>query len=129
MTSHRARRLVAPILFVLALASACTKTPPNLSPAGQAAFKADQIVLRVNELERAAIQANATGGLDLKTTGLVVKFCVDADKTLKAVPAGWQATVAAGWTALKRDIPTPTNPVVAAAFSAVDIAIATLGGR
>ncbi len=51
---------------------ACNHAPPNLTPAGQTAFTADQAVVRVNELMNAAIAANGSGALDTKTTRIIV---------------------------------------------------------
>ena len=115
--------------LTLGALSACAHPPPNLSTQGRVAFTADQIVLRVNELEDVAIQANAGGGLPVAVTRALVNFAVAADQTLKATPAGWQATVSAAWTATKRQLPTITNPAVAAAISAVDVALVSLGGN
>lgn len=120
------------ILFVLmlALAPACAHPPPTVTTqAGQIAFTADQIVQRVNELQNAAISAEASkDDLQTSTARLIVTFCVEADKTLQTTPAGWQATVLKAWSLAKGQIGSVANPAIAAALSAVDVAIASLGG-
>lgn len=118
------------LLLILCLAGAACHAPVSVqTPAGKTAYTADQIVVRVNELENAAIQANSTGGLPVATTRTIVEFCVGADQTLKATPAGWQATVSTAWAAAKVKIGTVSNPAVAAALSSVDVVLATLGGQ
>lgn len=113
------------LLVILLAASACAPPPTIVTPQGQTAYRADQIVVRVNELEKAAIAANAQGQLSTDTTRLIVTFCVDADKTLAATPTGWQATVRTGWATLKVSLPPITNPAIVAALGVVD---ALIGG-
>ncbi len=112
--------LLAPVVA----ASNCTPPPTIVTPQGKTAYTADQIAIRVNELEAAAIQANATGGLPVATTRIVVKFTVSADKILKDVPSGWQTAVATAWTQTKQQLAGVTNPNVVAAISAVDLVLA-----
>lgn len=115
------------LMLVLVVMWACAKAPPNLSPQGQVAFKADQIVLRVGELQNAATQANAGGALDEATTRTIVTWTVSAAQILKTTPAGWQAALVSSWTAVKGNLPlrSITNPTVQLAFTAVD---AIIGG-
>lgn len=128
-TTLRAWLLPLVLVTSVGLMAGCAPKNPNLSPQGQAASVADQVVLRVNELESAAIQANSAGALSTETTRLIVKFCVDADKTLKAVPLGWRDTVKAAWAATKHDLGGAANkPDIAAALTAVDTLITALAG-
>lgn len=115
------------LLLLLPAALAGCRPPTTITtPQGQVAYKADQVAVRVNELMNAAIQANATGGLPVATTRTIVTWCVTADQTLHATPAGWQATLKASWQATKRTIPTPTNPAIVAAMGAVDLVLGAL---
>lgn len=115
-------------VFVLALLlSACHPPPTIVTPAGRTAYTADQITLRVNELEQAAITANRTGGLALAPTRTLVEFCVVADQTLAATPAGWPVTLATAWTVAKIKLPPNLSPVLTAAMSALDVVLATTG--
>ncbi len=117
--------LIALLLSPLPVASCAPKTANvNLSPAGQIAYTADQIVLRVNELQQAAITANSKGILDTGTTRLIVNWSINADMTLKVLPQGWKVTVQTSWTLAKKDIHT-TNSIIQSAMAAVD---AVLGG-
>lgn len=104
---------------------ACVHPPPNLSPRGQVAFNADQVVVRINELQSAAIQANTDGALDNAITQVVVEFSISARNTLGALPDGWQATVKQAWKEARPKIVT-TNPTVLLAIGAVDALIGAL---
>lgn len=107
------KRLLAPMILVVALAgSACTPPPTIVTPQGKVAYTADQVAVRVNELQNAAIQANTQGGLDIATTRLIVKFCVAADQTLQTTPSGWQATLKASFAAFSKTLPATMNPNV-----------------
>lgn len=90
-------------LLVLCFSGACAqRIPPTVTtPQGRAAVTADSVVLRLGELQGAAIQANQQGGLSDRTSVLVVQFTVGALKTIKDVPSGWQATVTTGYRTLK----------------------------
>lgn len=117
-------------VFVLALlltVPACHAPVTITTPQGQAAYTADQIGQRVNELENSAISAQGNGSLDLATAKLIVNFCVSADKTLAQAPAGWQAIVGKAWSELKTKLPPQSNPLVQTAISAVDAALAAVG--
>jgi len=118
--------IVAPVLMILG-AAACA--PKHLSPAAQNAFSADQVVIRLGELQDTAIAANANGTLLDKDAIAIVKFTVAGAKTAKTVPSGWRQTLRASWTELKASgVGAGAGPGLAAiraAFAAVD---ALLGG-
>lgn len=121
-------RYVLALALALALglaAPACTPRPATIvTPAGQLAFTADQIVLRVNELQAAAVDANRNGILDIGTTRTIVNWSINADTVLKVLPAGWKTTLIASWHVAKAEIHT-TNSIIQSAMAAVD---AVLGG-
>lgn len=106
----------------------CASAPPNVSPQAAVAFKADQIVVRVNELQRAATAANAAGSLDTNLTRQIVTWTVAADKILKDTPQGWVATLKASWEQVKQNVNlrTITQPAIQLAFTAVDALIGAL---
>lgn len=121
------RSLVCALLLGVSLlsASGCAHTPPTITtPAGQRAYKADQIDIRVNELQNAAIQAEATGGLPTATARIIIQFTTAANKTLHDTPAGWPQTLQTAWTQTKQAVGVVTNPAVAAAMGAVDAVLA-----
>lgn len=103
---------------------ACAKTAPNLTPVGQHAYTADQVVVRVNELQNAAIAAEAAGQLPTATTRIIVQFAVAANQTLRTVPQGWPQTLAQAWASTKTQVGVVANPVVATAIGVVDVIIA-----
>lgn len=113
------------LVLMLSGLSACAH-PTFQSPVGQKAYTADQIVVRVNELENAAIAANTSKALSDDATRPIVEFCVAADKTLAATPNGWQATLETAWTAAKAKIGTVSNPAVMAAIGAVDVILGSV---
>lgn len=115
-------------VFVLALVvSGCASHNPNVvTPAGKAAEKALAVSIRVGELQDAAIAANATSGITDAQAVSVVRFTVAAQKTLKATPAGWEATLKAAWQAAKDAMNQDTKIRLAASLSLVDILIGAL---
>lgn len=122
-----------PLVFALCLSlgyfggQACAHANTSqLSAAGNAAYTADQIVVRVNELENAAIAADAARTLSDTETRTIVEFCVAADKTLAAVPDGWRATVLQAWKAAKAKLPMTPNTAIAAAVAAMDLVLGAL---
>lgn len=96
---------VFPFLIVAGTLSllACTPPPPNLDPQTQKMYTADQAVVRINRLMDAAIEAEAQKALPTSTTRYIVRFCVEADKTIAQYPAGWGPTVAKAWAILKEE--------------------------
>lgn len=116
------------ILVALLSTTACHPPITIVTPAGKAAFVADRVLQRIEELEKAAIAANAANVLDIKTTRLIVVFARDAAQTLKAVPQGWQATLVTAWRQAKTALPASMTPTVQTAVSLVDTVIATLVG-
>jgi hypothetical protein len=115
------------LLFVL-LCPACHAPTTIVTPQGQRAYTADQVVVRINELQNAAIELNKNNGLNDVVTRRIVTFAVQADTVLKQAPAGWQIQVSALWNQVKADLPLQTNQAIIAAMNAVDVVLA-LGGN
>ena len=93
------KRLLLILWIGLAIAAPVACTPPTtiVTQPGKIAFSADQVAVRVNEVQNAAIAANTSGALDAAQTKIIVAYAVSADKVLKATPAGWQAAVMKLW--------------------------------
>ena len=129
--------LAASIIGVGCTAPACAtklqvQTPDGAQPADQGtknAYTADQVVIRLQELQIAAMQAEDAGKLDRNTTRTIVTFTTDAARTLKATPGGWYPTVSKAWEQAKRDVPQASLPQVQVYWSAVDIALASFAPR
>jgi hypothetical protein len=109
---------------------ACHPPASVVTPQGKSAYTADQVVVRVGELEKAAIQANATvvdgkPSLDEASTRLIVQTCVSIAQTLKTVPDGWQAVVKQSWASFKVQAPPTlfTHPTIGVLLTTVDALI------
>lgn len=118
--------VIVALLVALLVTPACTPPPTIVTQPGKVAYAADQVVVRVNELQNAAIAANAQGQLPEATTRTIVQFCVAADTTLAQTPNGWQVTVQTAWASTKAALPPITNPAVVAAMGAVDVLLGSL---
>jgi len=125
----RKRLVIAPLVVIVALA-ACAKQSPTLSPEATRAAQATEFVKRVGELQNAAIQAEATGGLTASQTRPIVSFCVAAARTAKDYPAGWEKTVNTAYREMKAALPVEVlkNPTAAFALAVVEGMLITLNG-
>ncbi len=106
--------------------TACAHNPNVTTPEGKAAQAALEISTRIGELQDAAITANASGGINDRDAVTVVKFTVAAQKTLKAVPSGWQTTVRDGYAAMKAALSEAVKVKLAVALSVVDSLLGAL---
>lgn len=125
------------ILMLAALPLGCAKVTPE-TPKAAAAIKADEVVLRVNELQAATITACwpdgvpkadcALGGISMAAARELVKAAIDVRTVAKAVPAGWQASVKASWLQAKPRITAlgPFPPAVQIALGFADVLIGGL---
>ena len=120
--------LALSVISVIGLTIACQRPPTIVTPQGKTAYTADQIAVRVNELQNAAIVAESSGGMATADTRIVVSFAVSANQILAKTPAGWQTTVSQSWVEAKRHLPAQKNPTVVAAMGAVDVVLAVYGG-
>lgn len=111
------------MLLVFLIVAACTPPSTIVTEPGKIAYQADQIAVRVNELQKAAIQAEANGGLPTETTRLIVEFAVSANRVLQKTPAGWRETVTQSWVETKKRLPPITNPTIQVALDAVDVVL------
>lgn len=107
--------------------SACHPPSSVVTPAGKAAYTADQVVKRVGEFQDAVIQLNKVGTVKDADAVRIVRFCVDTAKTLKVAPAGWQAAFVKAWALLKKDVPLLAAPPLNTYASIVDGMIASGG--
>lgn len=86
-----ARRSVAPfVALALALSLvACAKPTSIQSPEATRAWQANQVLIRVAEVQAAAIQAEASGALKTADTRIIVQATVTIAKAAKDAPEGW----------------------------------------
>lgn len=127
-----------PMRMALALALTLTLVPLLLStgacappttiqtPQGKVAYRVDQVVTRLNELQNVAISANQQGQLSTDATRYIVQFVVTMDTTLAQAPTGWQSTLKTGWASLTQELPPIQNPAVVAALNAVQAIVQAL---
>lgn len=116
---------LALIGFVLST-SAASCPPANTTPTQRAAYYANQAVLRVGELQAAAIAANQGGGLTDHDSVTIVRFTVDAAATIKTLPNGWLVTVTTAYAQVKAAVRPVAGSPVALAFSVLDTLLATI---
>lgn len=97
----RVKRLVL-VVFVVFIACA-----PNLPPEVKPVYTANEILIRVSELQKTTIELYDNQHITKERAELIVTWCVNSAKTLREVPAGWQATIVATWENLVSKIPVP----------------------
>lgn len=125
-------RAAALLILAVALLAACVPPPSLQTPEGRAAWSANQLLLRVGELQGAAIEANAVNGADGKpllaegTTRRIDQVCRAIAESVKAHPSGWQHQVAVLYADLKATMKPEEMARFAIIISSIDIVIATL---
>jgi len=98
--------------FIVTLALAlvlggCAKAPPELSPAGNAAFQAAKVVRTLDIVRDVATDAHAQVPPLISTdnTRRIVTWHSAALRTIGAAPGGWKPTVLAGLDQLEKVVP------------------------
>jgi hypothetical protein len=129
MLAERVRLQTSTLVVGVILAvflTACHAPITIITPQGKIAYTANEVLKRVQELQRATISAEATGGLPTPAARVLVTFCVETAKVVGALPDGWGATVAVMWGDAKKQLPLRylENPAILSAVSAVDVALA-----
>lgn len=94
--------LVALLLTVPACAG---NPPPNLTPIGQAAVSATEVVKALDVIRDTSEILNTQGVLSLQTTNKIHAFHESVVKVIAAVPSGWKPTVLAAFDQLEKDLP------------------------
>ncbi len=119
------------ILSLIFCLSACSHNVTSDTARGTAALRADAVVIRINEVQAAVIQACGPGPecapntIPTNAAREIVKACIDLRTAARSVPDGWQATVKTLWATAKPKIIGLNNAVITAAASAAD---ALIGG-
>lgn len=104
--------------LALPLLAACPKAPASVvTPQGRAAFKADQVLARIENLEDVVIRAgtpDAAGHrvISKADADLIVGFCKDAALVIRQTPDGWLAAVRVLWDRAAARIPPADLPAV-----------------
>src|SRR5690242_5250412 len=93
------------VLLTLGPAISCASAPTSVqTPAGKAAYSADQVVSAIGIFQDAAISANANKLISDADTRLIVTFAKSAVATIVAAQTGWQAGVITGLTQLQNSL-------------------------
>ncbi len=92
-------------LLALPSSTGCAKTPPNLTPAGKAAFQKTQVLKSLDLLRDIAIDAEAAGVLKTDATRQVVEYHRSAIQIMHASDTGWRAAVVQGLDELQGKLP------------------------
>ena len=103
------KRLRIFLVLVLLMGSvpvlpACNPPVTVVTPAGQAAYTANEVLRRVERLQDAALAAHKNGTLPLDTTRAVVFATVNIAEIADAATQGWQALARQAWTQAKNDL-------------------------
>lgn len=103
--------------------SACGAKPTFATPKAQVIYTADQVAIRINELQNAAINAEAHQGLPTDQARTIVEWCVASNRVLATAPADWRVTLAITWELAKQKIGPVANPALGAAMGIVDAVV------
>lgn len=98
------------VLLIALVLTSCAKAPPTLSPAGRAAFQAQQAVRVLDVIRDFAVAANDQTPPIIARNDMrkVVEFHQQVVRTIRAVPDGWKPIALTALDQLKADLPPPT---------------------
>lgn len=97
--------IVIGLLTLAPMASACTAPATIVTEPGKAAYTANEVLVRVERLQDAAIAAHTNGSLNTDTARAIVFVTVNVFEIADAATQGWQATARQAWMQAKADIP------------------------
>lgn len=126
MQPHPRTSRLAAVLVAATIAATCAHPSNIKTPEGQVAYHANEVAVRVNQAQAAAIEAERTGGLSTDVAREIVKACVSINEVLKVTPQGWQTTVRTSWAEMKFHIGRVENASVSAALAIVDALLEAL---
>ena len=98
------------VLIALALVVSCAKAPPQLSPTGQKAWAALQVVQEAKVFRDVAVAGEQQKVLSTDTTRYVVEWHKSFLQSIQQYPNGWKATTVASLDELKKKIPDAERP-------------------
>lgn len=102
ISANTLRNIGGALIFALVLTSAGCAPKSIQTPEGKAAYTANEVLIRVGELQKAAIHANQDGALSDANAVAIVGYTVDSAEVLRAVPSGWYGPVSKGYHALRK---------------------------
>jgi hypothetical protein len=118
--------LSAVLSAALLLASCAPKS--IVTPEVQRAYTAHEVLIRVSELQKAAIQANTDKALSDSDAIVVVQFTTSAAETLRTAPIGWPATIRTAWSQVKTKVSTAGKQTLTIVFTLIDGVLAAVSG-
>lgn len=92
---------------VLLFAFVVSCAPKTLPPESVPAYRANEILIRVQELQKTTIELYDSKGITKERADIIVGFCVTTAEVLRDSRIGWQETVKASWAQLNQRIPIP----------------------
>lgn len=95
-------RKIIPIL-VLVVACVPKTIPDDVRPI----YTANEILIRVGELQNVTINMYDSGQLSKEKAELIVFWCVQTAKVLKEVPSNWRQTVTLSFAELENKVGEP----------------------
>lgn len=96
--------VLALLSFPVVALTGCQRPVSVVTPAGAAAFTANEVLTRVERLQDAVIAANKNGSLPTETARRVVFVTVNLAELADAATQGWQATARQAWTQAKTEL-------------------------
>jgi len=105
--------------------TACHAPVTVVTPAGQSAYTADQVLQRVERLQNAVLEAHASGDIPRETARAIVFATVEIAEFADAAQADWRTMVKQAWAQAKADIPALATERFSVYVKAID---ALLGG-
>ena len=103
------------LILVLCLASlGCASAPPNLSPAGHAAFINTRVIKSLDLLRDTAVEGNAQQppAISTPTTRTIVRYHEATLKIIHAAWTGWKPAVLAGLDELLINVPSAEQKIL-----------------
>lgn len=119
--------VLALLAFPMVALPACHAPVTVVTPAGKAAFTANEILTRVERLQDAAIAAQKNGSLPLESARAVVFVTVNLAELADAATQGWEATARQAWEQAKKEL-APLRPGGQLAVIAATIDELLVGG-
>lgn len=90
--------------------TSCATAPASVvTPAGKAAYSADQVVSAIGIFQDAAISANSSKLISDADTRFIVTFSKSSVATITAAQSGWQAAVITGLSQLNSNLSPSTQ--------------------
>lgn len=126
-------KFISSLLVILALTilptGCANKVPPNLSPAGRAAFIQHSVQKDLDVLRDIAIDAEAQKVISTDDARKIIKYHESAITIVHDSTAGWQTLIATGLDQLYANLGATSRATIAPYIQLVKAALNSLGGN